>query len=128
MDLKGAKKLYLVVSDGGDGFNWDHANLIEPKLTCKNGTLKLTDVKWVKASGGWGKPTIDKSVGGPVLNSAELPQDSLSIELNLKELGLSGKCKVRDLWGKKDIGVYSDKFSVDVPNHGTRLVRISRTK
>jgi hypothetical protein len=185
VDLKGAKKLYLVVSDGGDGFNWDHANWIEPKLTGKKGTLKLTDVKWVKASAGWGNPTIDKSVGGAVLNvdkkeylngigthsnsiieydipegydtftalagldneciehtegatvkfhvftqypSAELPQDSLNIELNLKELGLTGKCKVRDLWGKKDIGVYSDKFSVDVRNHGARLVRISRIK
>lgn len=185
VSLKGSKKLYLVVSDGGDGTNWDHANWIEPKLSGKKGTLKLTDLQWVKASAGWGNATVNKSVGGNTLvvgkkeyangigthsnsiieynipegydtftamagldnecinhpegatvkfhvftqyPSATLPLDSLNIALNLKELGLTGKCKVRDLWSKKDIGVYDGKFSIDVKNHGARLVRISKLK
>ncbi len=185
VDIKGAKKLYLVVSDGGDGFNWDHANWIEPQLHGDKGTLKLTDLKWVKASAGWGNPTINRSVGGndlivdkrifregigthsnsiieydiPVGDntftalagldnecvehkdgatvkfhlftqypSETIPKDSLNIALNLKELGFNGKCKVRDLWSRKDLGVYTDIFSTDVVNHGARLVRISKMK
>ena len=64
VSIKGAKKLYLVVTDGGDGNNWDHADWIEPKLTGKNETLRMTDMKWISASAGWGNVTINNSVGG----------------------------------------------------------------
>ena len=63
VDIAGAKKLYLVVTDGGDGSNWDHADWIEPKLTGKNGSVNVTDIPWISASSGWGNATIDKSVG-----------------------------------------------------------------
>ncbi len=62
--LKGSKKLFLVVTDGGNGNNWDHADWIEPKLTGPKGTLALTDLDWVKATAGWGTPTKNRSVGG----------------------------------------------------------------
>jgi alpha-galactosidase len=64
VSIKGAKKLYLVVTDGSDGNNWDHADWIEPKLTGKNGTLSMTNMKWISASAGWGNVTINNSVGG----------------------------------------------------------------
>jgi alpha-galactosidase len=64
VNIKGSKKLYLVVTDGGNGTHWDHADWIEPKLTGKKGTLNLTDVKWSSATSGWGSATIDNSVGG----------------------------------------------------------------
>ena len=63
VNITGAKKLYLVVTNGEDDNNWDHADWIEPKLTCRKGTLNLTDIKWVNASAGWGSVTVDKSVG-----------------------------------------------------------------
>lgn len=59
-----AKKLYLVVTDGGDGNDWDHADWIEPTLTGKKGSLKLTGVKWESATSGWGVANIGESVGG----------------------------------------------------------------
>jgi alpha-galactosidase len=31
---------------------------------------------------------------------------------------------VRDLWLKKDVGVFKNKFSAFVPRHGVVLVRI----
>ena len=68
VNIAGAKKLYLVVTDGGDGNNWDHADWIEPTLTGKKGTLQLTDLKWVNATAGWGTVSINKSVGGNRLN------------------------------------------------------------
>jgi alpha-galactosidase len=64
VNIEGAKKLYLVVTDGGNGKDWDHADWIEPKLVGKHGTLNLTDVKWSSASAGWGSVSIDQSVGG----------------------------------------------------------------
>jgi hypothetical protein len=63
-DIAGAKKLYLVVTDGGDGNNWDHADWIGPKIVGKKGSLSLTDIRWINASSGWGSATVNKSVGG----------------------------------------------------------------
>jgi alpha-galactosidase len=62
-----AKKLYLVVTDGGNGNNWDHADWIEPKLTGIKGSLNLTDLLWVNATSGWETVKINKSVGGNTL-------------------------------------------------------------
>jgi alpha-galactosidase len=64
VSIKGTRKLYLVVTDGGNSSHWDHADWIEPTLIGKNGTLKLTDLKWASASSGWGSATINNSVGG----------------------------------------------------------------
>ena len=64
VNIYGAKKLYLVVTNGGDDSNWDHADWIEPKLLGEKGSLNLTDIKWLNASSGWGSATINKSVGG----------------------------------------------------------------
>ena len=64
VNIAGAKKLFLVVTDGGDGNNWDHADWIEPKLTGKNGSLNLTDISWVSATAGWGSASVNKSVMG----------------------------------------------------------------
>ncbi len=64
VDIVGTKKLYLVVTNGGDGSNWDHADWIEPKLTGKRGSVNLTDIPWISASSGWGSATKNRSVGG----------------------------------------------------------------
>lgn len=64
VDISGAKKLYLVVTDGGNGSNWDHADWIEPRLFGEKGSLNLTDVGWINASAGWASATLNKSVGG----------------------------------------------------------------
>lgn len=54
-DLKGAKELYLVVSDMGDlGFDW--VNWIEPQLILKGGAVKdLTELNWKSAETGYGQ-------------------------------------------------------------------------
>jgi hypothetical protein len=65
--ITGVNKLYLVVTDGGDGNNWDHADWIEPKLTGKKGSAHLADIPWISASSGWGNATINRSVGGNTL-------------------------------------------------------------
>ncbi len=63
-ELKGAKNLYLVVTDGGNGYGSDWANWAEPKLIGSKGELKLTDLKWKDAATGWGEVGINKNVNG----------------------------------------------------------------
>eukprot|EP00913_Durusdinium_trenchii_P028342 g26570.t1 len=68
VDISGAKKLYLVVTDGGNGFGCDWADWAEPRLLGKsNGRLKLTTLKWSSATTGWGKVGLNRNVeGGPL--------------------------------------------------------------
>ncbi len=65
--LRGAKELYLVVSDeGGNACDW--ADWLEPKLIMADGTAKdLTTLKWKDARAGSGKVTIGKNYSGGAL-------------------------------------------------------------
>lgn len=67
IDISGAKKLYLVVNDAGDKTDWDHANWIEPMLYKGKDSIKLTSLKWIKATAGWEKPRVNLSVSGNAL-------------------------------------------------------------
>ncbi len=64
VDVTGAKELYLVVRDGGDGFTADWADWAEPRLIGPKGEIKLTDLKWKTAAAGWGEVRVDKNAEG----------------------------------------------------------------
>jgi acyl carrier protein len=63
-DLSGAKKLFLVVTDGGDGFACDWANWVNPVITGDFGTRKLTEMTPVSTSSDWGNVHMNKNAGG----------------------------------------------------------------
>ena len=64
-EITGAKTLYLVVTDGGNGIACDWADWLNPQLVRPDGSfVKLTTLKWKNASTGWGEVNIDKNVGG----------------------------------------------------------------
>jgi putative membrane-bound dehydrogenase-like protein len=63
-DLEGVEKIFLVVTDAGDGFSCDHANWINPRITVHGETKSLTDLGWESATSGWGEPRIGKSANG----------------------------------------------------------------
>jgi putative membrane-bound dehydrogenase-like protein len=70
-DLKGAKNLYLVVTDGGNGLSCDWADWVEPQLIKADGSkVKLTDRKWKSATAGWGKAIVGRNVSGGGLQIA----------------------------------------------------------
>jgi putative membrane-bound dehydrogenase-like protein len=55
-EIKGAKELHLVVTDGGDSLTCDWANWINPVLVKADGTKqKLTELDWKNASTGFGQ-------------------------------------------------------------------------
>lgn len=64
VDITGAKKLYLVVTDAGDDIAWDHADWVAPTLYNDKDSLLLTSLKWVKSTAGWQEPRLDTSVSG----------------------------------------------------------------
>jgi alpha-galactosidase len=47
------------------------------------------------------------------------------VTVSWKELGMSGKNAVRDLWQKKNLGAYSQQFEVEINPHGAGLYKIS---
>ncbi len=61
------RKLYLVVTPGSNGNDWDHADWIEPKLIGVKDTLSLSQIQWARATSGWSVAKPGKSVGGNTL-------------------------------------------------------------
>ena len=64
VNITGAKKLFLVVKDGEDNIDWDHADWINPMLYNDKDSLSLTSLKWNKASAGWGTAQRNASISG----------------------------------------------------------------
>lgn len=50
------------------------------------------------------------------------------VSVDLKALGLSGKCAVRDLWEKSDLGTFDSTFAPSIEPHGAGLYKISPAK
>ena len=71
-DITGAEKLYLVVTDGGDGLSYDHADWANPVLIDKNGKeTSLTEIAWDAAPiNGWSTPKKNKNNDGNTMSIA----------------------------------------------------------
>jgi alpha-galactosidase len=65
--ITNAHRLVLVLGDAGDNSFYDHGAWIEPTLTGPKGSLKLTDLKWVMATAGWGQARVNRTVDGQPL-------------------------------------------------------------
>ena len=69
VEVSGAKSLFLVATDGGDGFGCDWADWAEPRFVGKDGKeTKLTELKWKAASAGFGEVNVNKNCGGDALS------------------------------------------------------------
>ncbi|MBO4769646.1 MAG: carbohydrate-binding protein [Clostridia bacterium] len=47
------------------------------------------------------------------------------IGVTWNELGMLDSCSVRDLWEKKDLGLFEKGFSCEVPSHGVVLLKVT---
>ena len=50
--------------------------------------------------------------------------ETAKVTVHWKDLGLSGKHRVRDLWAHQDRGSHKDEFWYQVPSHGVVLLRV----
>jgi hypothetical protein len=64
VDITNARKLFLVVTDAGDGIDWDHADWISPTIYNGNDSILVTSLPWVNATSGWERPRRDTGVSG----------------------------------------------------------------
>jgi putative membrane-bound dehydrogenase-like protein len=67
VDLKGAKQVFLVAADGGDGFGCDWVAWAEPRLVGEAGEKKLTDLKPIVATSEFGSVQMNKNCQGQAL-------------------------------------------------------------
>ncbi len=62
---QGSRELALIVTDGGDGYDSDHADWINPTVILADGsTIKLTEKTFLRSTCGWGSIAINKNLNG----------------------------------------------------------------
>jgi alpha-galactosidase len=130
VDITGAKKLYLVVNDGGDGTDWDHGDWIAPTLYNGKDSLKLTSLKWVKQTSGWGRSSVNKSVSGNLLTVNKIryndgigTHSNAIIEFDVPEgytrfkalVGLDEACVIQNVGASVKFFVFTQNPSGPVP-------------
>jgi alpha-galactosidase len=69
----------------------------------------------------YARPLADGSQAVALYN---LGQEPAKVTANWSDLKLSGRHAVRDLWRQKDLGKFSNEFSMTVAPHGAELVKI----
>ena len=71
----------------------------------------------------WAGNLSDNTYAVLLLNRASV---SSKIDFSLKDLGLntSSKFQLRDLWLKKDIGIYDNTYSVYLDSHDSQLFKV----
>jgi alpha-galactosidase len=70
----------------------------------------------------WVKPLAGGSTAVGLFNAGE---STMPVTIRFKDIGLSGKASVRDLWARKDLGSFSGSYTAQVPRHGVVMIRIS---
>jgi len=70
------------------------------------------------------KPLEDGSVAVGLFNLSEGP---LTISIDWKDVGKSGKLTVRDVWRQKDLGSFADGFKAPVAAHDVVFVRLEKS-
>ena len=73
----------------------------------------------------WSRPLADGTTAVALFNRG---YDPVKVTAKWSDLKLSGSQSVRDLWQQKDLGEQNDGFSVEVPAHGSVLVKVGHPR
>ena len=69
---------------------------------------------------------VDKKYGTTRAVAFYNPTDAaINMSIDFSKVDLAGEVIVRDLFEKKNIGVFEDSYSVSVPAHGTRIYKFT---
>src|SRR5579883_3093116 len=71
----------------------------------------------------WAKPLSGGAEAVGLFNRADSPR---TITLQLKKIGFSGNAKLRDLWKHEDVTAKNGSYSVQVPEHGVVMLKVSQ--
>jgi alpha-galactosidase len=87
---------------------------------------QATVVTRIDSCGVLAKDLEDGSKAAGLFNVTDSITRKLSVKWN--ELAIKGKYIVRDLWRQKDLGVFDNEFSADVPPHGVVMIGLRKVK
>ncbi len=73
----------------------------------------------------WMKPLADGSKAVGLFNRE---QSTIRLTVKFSQIGISGPATVRDLWARKDLGVFNGSYSADVVEHGVVMIRVKPLK
>ena len=94
--------------------------------TIKNGDKCLSPSTGMENLEVWAGILSDNSYAVMLLNRGNI---KTKIIARWKEIGLpEGEAYVRDLWARKDLGVFTDSFSSIVDSHSSFLLKITPKK
>ena len=93
----------------------------------KDKYLAIFNVSPTSVGGGRGRPGTAQSEIPPSPVDPTTTQ-SAGISVSLADMGLSGPCKIRDLWVHKDLGTAQEEISAMVNSHGAVLYRVQPEK
>ena len=74
----------------------------------------------------WSRPLADGGRAIAVINFGEDQTFLRGIPLHLKEAGVTGSMKARDVWAAKDLGSIKDDYKVTLKRHEMLLLRFSK--
>lgn len=69
----------------------------------------------------WSRPLFDGTTAVALVNSGT---EAAPIKADWKEIGVTGKQPVRDLWLHKNVGAFDGSYSVVVPAHGVVVLKV----
>jgi len=123
VSVKDGKKLVLFVKDGGNGSDWDHVVWVDPVLHGPKGDLKLTDLKWLSATAGWGEAFVNRTCDNkPIVINDKAAEgigthgESIIIyELPVGYDSLTATGVVTQEKGSAIFGILVSKGSIDLP-------------
>jgi alpha-galactosidase len=69
----------------------------------------------------WMKPLADGSKAVGLFNRE---QSTINLTVYFRDLGIGSRARVRDLWGRRDLGDFRESYSAEVPEHGAVLIKL----
>ncbi len=73
----------------------------------------------------WSRPLFDGTTAVALVNSGS---EEAPIQANWKDIGVTGKQPVRDLWMHKNAGTFDASYSAVVPAHGVVVVKVGKAR
>lgn len=127
VSVKEGKKLVLFVKDGGNTNDWDHIVWVDPVLHGPKGDLKLTSLKWLGATSGWGEANVNRTCdNNPIIINNETREgigahaESVIIyELPEGYDSFTATGYVTTEIGSVNFGVLVDKGTLNIPDQAS---------
>jgi hypothetical protein len=73
----------------------------------------------------WAKPLESMTSGIKAVLLVNLTSSPARVSVRWSNLGLKSNVRVRDLWLHKDLGTFAEAYSVLLPAHASKLLRVS---